>query len=169
MKWYIDVITNNYFNFYGRARRTEFWMYSLVHIIFLMITGMLHVSIFIAYAVLTIIPTIGVGIRRLHDSGKSGWWILAANSPIFFIYYYFMLLDSDDGGNLYGESPKDSYIDRVLRDEDNDIVEYEDYNSSKSQSEAFNIRDLDPEKIFGNETYVQIIIVVLILLSIIFS
>ena len=86
MKWYIDVITNNYFNFYGRARRTEFWMYSLVHIIFLMITGMLHVSIFIAYAVLTIIPTIGVGIRRLHDSGKSGWWILAANSPIFFIY-----------------------------------------------------------------------------------
>ena len=170
MNWYIDVMTNNYLNFNGRARRTEFWMFTLVHLIIIFLLLFLGIwPLFIIYFLLTVIPAVGVGIRRLHDTGRSGWWILAANVPILFIvYYYFMVLDGDSGGNIYGESPKESYMDRILKDVD---IENDSniYSSSEHGGGSINLSDLDPEKIFGNEAYVQIIIVVLIALSIILS
>ena len=168
MSWYIDVLTNNYLNFNGRARRTEFWMFALVHLIVIGILSFIGLWPFIIYFLLTVIPAVGVGIRRLHDTGRSGWWILLANSPLFFIYYYFMILDGDSGGNIYGESPKESYMDRILKDVD---IENDSniYSSSAHGGGSINLSDLDPEKIFGNEAYVQIIIVVLIALSIILS
>ena len=169
MKWYIDVLTNNYLNFNGRARRTEFWMFTLVHLIIIFLLLFLRLwPLFIIYFLLTVIPAVGVGIRRLHDTGRSGWWVLLANSPLFFIYYYFMILDGDSGGNIYGESPKESYMDRILKDVD---IENESniHSSSAHGGGSINLSDLDPEKIFGNEAYVQIIIVVLIALSIILS
>ena len=169
MKWYIDVMTNNYLNFNGRARRTEFWMFTLVHLIIIFLLLFLRIwPLFIIYFLLTVIPAVGVGIRRLHDTGRSGWWVLLANSPLLFIYYYFMILDGDSGGNIYGESPKESYMDRIMKDVD---IENDSniYSSSAHGGGSINLSDLDPEKIFGNEAYVQIIIVVLIVLSIILS
>ena len=124
MKWYIDVMTNNYLNFNGRARRTEFWMFTLVHLIIIFLLLFLRIwPLLIIYFLLTVIPAVGVGIRRLHDTGRSGWWVLLANSPLLIIYYYFMILDGDSGGNIYGESPKESYMDRIMKDVDieNDI------------------------------------------------
>ena len=168
MNWYIDVMTNNYLNFNGRARRTEFWMFMLVHLIIIFLLLFLGIWPFIIYFLLTVIPAVGVGIRRLHDTGRSGWWILLANSPLFFIYYYFMILDGDSGGNIYGESPKESYMDRIMKDVDTEI-DSNSYSSSAHGGGSINFSDLDPEKIFGNEAYVQIIIVVLILLSIVLS
>jgi Predicted membrane protein len=81
MRWYFDVLTNNYLNFNGRARRKEFWMYTLVHLGILLLTGLLGMWPFTIYFVLTVIPSVGVGIRRLHDTKRSGWWILIANVP----------------------------------------------------------------------------------------
>ena len=168
MSWYIDVLTNNYLNFNGRARRTEFWMFALVHLIVIGILSFIGLWPFIIYFLLTVIPAVGVGIRRLHDTGRSGWWILLANSPLFFIYYYFMVLDGDPGGNIYGESPKESYMERIMRDAD-----AESGNRVRSSTtyggNSIDLSELDPEKIFGNETYVQILIVVVIALSIILS
>ena len=168
MSWYIDVLTNNYLNFNGRARRTEFWMFALVHLIVIGILSFIGLWPFIIYFLLTVIPAVGVGIRRLHDTGRSGWWILLANSPLFFIYYYFMVLDGDSGGNIYGESPKESYMERIMRDAD-----AESGNRVRSSTtyggNSIDLSELDPEKIFGNETYVQILIVVVIALSIILS
>ena len=168
MSWYIDVLTNNYLNFNGRARRTEFWMFALVHLIVIGILSFIGLWPFIIYFLLTVIPAVVVGIRRLHDTGRSGWWILLANSPLFFIYYYFMVLDGDPGGNIYGESPKESYMERIMRDAD-----AESGNRLRSSTTyggtSFDLSELDPEKIFGNETYVQILIVVVIVLSIILS
>ena len=168
MSWYIDVLTNNYLNFNGRARRTEFWMFALVHLIVIGILSFIGLWPFIIYFLLTVIPAVGVGIRRLHDTGRSGWWILLANSPLFFIYYYFMVLDGDPGGNIYGESPKESYMERIMRDADaesgNRVRSSRTYGGN-----SINLSELDPEKIFGNETYVQILIVVVIALSIILS
>ena len=169
MSWYIDVMTNNYLNFNGRARRKEFWMFTLVHLIIIFLLLSLRLlPLFIIYFLLTVIPAVGVGIRRLHDTGRSGWWVLLANSPLLFIYYYFMILEGDSGGNIYGESPKESYMDRIMKDVD---IENDSniYSSSTRGGGSINLSDLDPEKIFGNEAYVQIIIVVLILLSIILS
>jgi len=166
MSWYLDVITKNYINFNGRARRTEFWMFSLVHLIIMFLTFFLGPVPFILYMLLTIMPTVGVGIRRLHDTGRSGWWILAANVPILFVlYYYYMILEGDQGANIYGDSPKDSYMDRLI----NDLDSSSQSKTSLSSRGAINLSELDPEKLFGNETYVQVIIVALILLSIILS
>ena len=69
MRWYFDVLTNNYLNFNGRARRKEFWMYTLVHLVILLLTGLIGMWPFTIYFVLTVIPSVGVGIRRLHDTG----------------------------------------------------------------------------------------------------
>ena len=166
MNWYLDVVTKNYINFNGRARRREFWMFTLVHLIIIFLSLFLGPVAFILYMLLTIMPAVEVGIRRLHDTGRSGWWILAANVPILFvIYYYYMILEGDQGANIYGDSPKESYMDRLM----NDIDTSSHSRTSSSSRCSINLSDLDPEKLFGNETYVQIIIVALIILSIILS
>ena len=166
MSWYLDVITKNYINFNGRARRTEFWMFTLVHIIIIFLSLFLGPVPFILYMLLTIMPAVAVGIRRLHDTGRSGWWILAANVPILFvIYYYYMVLEGDQGANIYGDSPKESYMDRLM----NDIDTSSQSSASSLRQGSVNLSELDPVKLFGNETYVQVIIVAIILLSIILS
>ena len=166
MSWYLDVITKNYINFNGRARRTEFWMFTLVHIIIIFLLLFLGPVPFILYMLLTIMPAVAVGIRRLHDTGRSGWWILAANVPILFvIYYYYMVLEGDQGANIYGDSPKESYMDRLM----NDIDTSSQSSTSSLRQGSVNLSELDPAKLFGNETYVQVIIVAIILLSIILS
>jgi hypothetical protein len=115
---------------------------------------------------LTIMPAVAVGIRRLHDTGRSGWWILAANVPILFvIYYYYMVLEGDQGANIYGDSPKESYMDRLM----NDIDTSSQSSTGSLRRGPVNLSELDPAKLFGNETYVQVIIVTIILLSIILS
>ncbi len=166
MSWYLDVIVKNYINFNGRARRTEFWMFTLVHLVIIFLSLFMGPIPFILYMLLTIMPAVGVGIRRLHDTGRSGWWILAANVPILFVvYYYYMILEGDEGANIYGDSPKESYMDRLM----NDIDTNSQSRTSSSSSGSINLSELNPEKLFGNETYVQIIIVALIILSIILS
>ena len=167
MSLYLDVIIKNYFNFNGRARRKEFWSYFVVHVLVILFCYFIHNNILYLYLILTLCPTLGVGIRRLHDTGRSGWWILAMNSPVFFIYYYFMLLDSDISANIYGESPKDSYMDKIMRDEEPENNNENVFNKDRDRS--FSFPSFDPEKIFGNETSVQIIIIVVIILSIIIS
>ena len=166
MSWYLDVVTKNYINFNGRARRTEFWMFTMVHLIIMFLSFFLGPVPFIIYMLLTIIPTVAVGIRRLHDTGRRGWWILAANVPILFvIYYYYMVLEGDQGANIYGDSPKESYMDRLM----NDIDTNSQSSASSLRRGSVNLSEIDPAKLFGNETYVQVIIVAIILLSIILS
>ena len=167
MRWYFDVLTNNYLNFYGRSRRKEFWMYTLVHLVILILTALFGPLPFIIYFVLTVIPSVGVGIRRLHDTGRSGWWILTANlPPIMILYYYFMLQEGDSGVNIYGDSPKESYMDRIMKDNENDSSLY---NQSQGGIRSFSFTDLNPEKLFGNEQYVQILIVIVVIISIILA
>ena len=160
MSWYLDVIVKNYINFNGRARRKEFWMFTLVHLVIIFLSLFMGPVPFILYMLLTIMPAVGVGIRRLHDTGRSGWWILAANVPILFVvYYYYMILEGDEGANIYGDSPKESYMDRLM----NDIDTNSQSRTSLSSSGSINLSELNPEKVFVNETYVQIIIVALII------
>ena len=169
MRWYIDVLTNNYLNFNGRARRKEFWMYTVVHLVILILTALFGPLPFIIYFVLTVIPSVGVGIRRLHDTGRSGWWILTANlPPIMILYYYFMLQEGDSGVNIYGDSPKDSYMDRIMKNVDG-ASDNPSYGEALGGARSFSFSDLDPEKLFGNEQYVQILIVIIIFISIILA
>jgi len=112
MNWYIDVL-KKYAVFNGRARRQEFWMFFLFNFIVAVIltaidavlgTGFLYML----YAVAVLLPTLGVSIRRLHDTGRSGWWILLNLIPLigFIILIVFFVQDSQPGSNEHGPNPK---------------------------------------------------------------
>lgn len=123
MHWYIDVL-KKYTVFSGRARRKEFWMFFLFSAI---------ISIFLAvidefmgwqfemdgeslgflstlYYVAVIVPYLALIFRRLHDTERSGWWILIAFIPIVgvLVLLVFMILRGTAGENRYGPDPKDA-------------------------------------------------------------
>jgi len=126
MSWYLKVL-KNYAVFTGRARRMEYWMFVLFNVIFLIIASFLdsllginYVSgmgtdvgvgpIYTIYALAVMIPSIAVAVRRLHDIGKSGWWIFISLiplvGPIWLLVLY--LTDSQPGPNEYGPNPKEA-------------------------------------------------------------
>lgn len=113
MNWYLDVIKNKYFNFDGRARRTEYWMFTLFNIIAIVVLAV--IDSFIGkpilqglYMLAILLPALGVTVRRLHDTGRSGWWILVSFVPFIggLILLVFTVLDSQPGDNQYGANPK---------------------------------------------------------------
>lgn len=124
MSWYFKVL-QNYFNFSGRARRKEYWMFFLFQIIFaivaIIIDNVLGLAIkdigygpvYGLYALATLIPGLAVTVRRLHDTGKSGWYFLVGLIPFIggIILLVFVVSAGDVGENAYGPDPKsDEYI-----------------------------------------------------------
>lgn len=110
MEWFLKVVKDNYANFNGRARRKEYWMYvlfyciiaivaSIVDILLAMLIGIPLLSYVVMLALL--VPSIAVGVRRMHDVGKSGWFILI---PIYNIILF--ITEGEKGDNQYGPDPK---------------------------------------------------------------
>ena len=121
MYWYLKCL-KQYADFNGRARRKEYWMFALFNFIFIFITSILDFIIglnnlifvgigpfYFLYTIAVIVPGLAVGIRRLHDVGKSGWYILLALIPIIGWIWVFVLFvtDSQEGENEYGPDPKE--------------------------------------------------------------
>ena len=113
MNWFIDCITKNYVNFSGRARRKEYWMFNLFNIIACVVVMLLdsfmelNNVLILIYVLAILIPSYAVTVRRLHDTGKSGWWLLLMFVPFGnIILLIFCLIDSTPGPNQYGENPK---------------------------------------------------------------
>ena len=119
MNWYLKVL-KQYADFNGRARRKEYWMFILFNFIALIIATTLdsilgsnfdplpYGFIYTAYALGTFIPNLAVGVRRLHDVGKSGWFLLIGLIPLIGGIWLLVLFctDSEDGANEYGPNPK---------------------------------------------------------------
>jgi uncharacterized membrane protein YhaH (DUF805 family) len=119
---FIDAIKSgfsNSANFEGRARRSEYWFWFLF--IFLCTFGLVFIDLASGmyntsgYGLLSTIfwfaiciPQIAVSVRRLHDSGKSGWWIVIGFVPLLgvIVLLIFYVLDSQPGANIYGPNPK---------------------------------------------------------------
>ena len=110
---YIEVI-QKYAVFEGRAKRTEFWLYMLIHNVIIAILAALSVfvaDIFnvvaIVYALALLVPSLAVGCRRLHDSGKSGWlqliWLVPLVGLIIMIVLFVLPSEAD---NKYGVRPE---------------------------------------------------------------
>ena len=101
----------NYAKFDGRARRKEFWSFFLIYCLFYILVGLLDLlmgtsGLFgLLYAMAMLIPYIAVGIRRMHDTGRSGWWILL---PIGNLIYW--AEDAKPGQNQYGGNPKEASV-----------------------------------------------------------
>ena len=120
MHWYLEVL-KKYAVFSGRARRKEYWMFALVNIIIAVLLGILEAALGIGgrreqyqsvlgglYSLAVLLPTLGVTVRRFHDTGRSGWWILLSFIPLIgsLIVLFFLVQDSEPGENRYGPNPK---------------------------------------------------------------
>ena len=117
-----SVLLNKYATFSGRARRSEYWWWYLFVTIVFVVAGILDQAIGLTYSDLTVgggwiatiagivflIPNLAVGVRRLHDTGRTGWWLLIGLVPVigFVVLLYFFVLDSEND-NQYGPYPKD--------------------------------------------------------------
>ncbi|MBC8753620.1 DUF805 domain-containing protein [Kordia sp. YSTF-M3] len=129
MEWYLKVVRDNFANFEGRARRQEYWMFILFNIIILIglvmtfgiltaITqspaiGILGFSVYIIYGLGILIPNLAVIVRRLHDTGNSGWMILIQLIPLVGGIWLLVLMCTEGqvGPNEYGPDPKAAYPD----------------------------------------------------------
>lgn len=113
MNWYLEVL-KKYAVFEGRAQRTEYWVFFLVNLIITFVLGFVEGLvggpgvISLIYSLAVLIPGIAVTIRRLHDTDRSGWWLLIALIPAIgaIVLLVFMVLDGTPGKNQYGSNPK---------------------------------------------------------------
>ena len=108
MEWYLKVVTENYANFDGRARRKEYWMFVLFNSIISVILNMIEPTVYLIYVLAILVPSIAVSVRRLHDVSKSGWFMFIALVPIIGGIWLLILActDGDSGNNEYGSNPK---------------------------------------------------------------
>ena len=130
MNYYFRAL-RNYAVFSGRASRKEFWLFWLVHLIISVALALFegfnnlfpesNESILTSvYALAVLLPTFAVGARRLHDTGRTGWWQLIAFIPLVgaIVLIIFCSQESHSGSNEYGQNPKgiDKEIDRPSRE-----------------------------------------------------
>jgi len=130
---YLNVI-KKYATFEGRASRSEFWYFNLVHaLIMAILIGLMVLFVqkdidgafigiiyffLVAYSLVIFLPQLGVLVRRLHDTGRSGWWYFILLIPVIgiFILLIILCLDSNGGRNKYGQNPKIILIEEEVED-----------------------------------------------------
>ena len=119
MEWYTGVL-KKYVEFSGRARRKEYWMFTLISVIISIVLGIVDRLIGTdfnngsngvlssVYSLAVLLPSLAVGVRRLHDTNRSGWWILIGLIPCvgWIILIVFFATEGVAGPNQYGEDPK---------------------------------------------------------------
>lgn len=120
MNYFLDVF-KKYAVFSGRARRSEYWYFVLFNLLVSLAlffvgavltammggrsnTGMIPFDL---YSLAAFLPALGVTVRRLHDTGRSGWWVLLGFVPFANLILIFWLCeDGQPGENVYGPNPK---------------------------------------------------------------
>ena len=112
MNYYLAVL-KNYVGFSGRARRAEYWQFVLFNIIALVVCLVIDLAIgspvlYYVYLAAVLLPSLAVGARRLHDTDRSGWWLLISLIPLIgaIVLLVFMCLEGTRGNNKYGADPK---------------------------------------------------------------
>lgn len=159
MKWYIQVL-NSYANFSGRSRRKEYWMFFLFNILISIVLSILDKVLGLdnivsiggtafrnngiigsLYSLLIFVPSLSVGVRRLHDTNRSGWYLMLPFAPLLLmlvtsflpvlgvivglmgflamivlgvLLIVFLATDGDAGENDYGPNPKDEEGSRLI-------------------------------------------------------
>jgi uncharacterized membrane protein YhaH (DUF805 family) len=112
MEWYLKVL-RQYADFTGRARRKEYWMFTLVSVIISIVLAILDNALNtgllgLLYSLAVLLPSLAVGARRLHDTGRSGWWLLIGIIPLigWIVLIVFLAIDGERQPNTYGPDPK---------------------------------------------------------------
>jgi len=119
MKWFVFAL-QRYAVFSGRSQRSEYWyfllFYLLVYVAFLFVDALIGMYSKTAgigllsgvFSLAMMIPSLAVSVRRLHDTGRSGWWVLIGLVPLIgaIVLLVFFAQDGEAGTNEYGENPK---------------------------------------------------------------
>lgn len=119
MKWYLSVL-KQYATFSGRARRSEYWFFVLFNLIAFAVLFGIDMMLGMAsekagmgilsglYSLGVIVPSIAVAVRRMHDQGRSGWFVLTGLIPCVggLVLLYFLVQPGTVGANEYGADPK---------------------------------------------------------------
>ena len=118
ISYWKKVVLENYTNFTGRARRAEFWWYFLANLIISIGLSIIDAALGWGggyggilsglYGLAVLLPGLAVGIRRLHDTDKSGWWLLLVFIPFvgIIVLIVFWATDGTRGANDSGMSEK---------------------------------------------------------------
>ncbi|HEX6928474.1 MAG TPA: DUF805 domain-containing protein [Gammaproteobacteria bacterium] len=120
MHWYLDVL-KKYALFTGRARRKEYWMFSLFNLVISFVLGFIDGLLGIVtplgvgilggvYTLAVLLPVVALTVRRLHDGNRSGWWCLIVLVPIAgpLALLVLMILEGTAGENRFGPNPKEA-------------------------------------------------------------
>ena len=113
MNWYLGC-WKKFADFSGRARRQEYWMFVLFNFLVSVAVGVVDGilgaggSLSGLYSLAVLVPSLAVAARRLHDTDRSGWWMLIALIPLvgWIILLVFLCSDSKPGANRFGANPK---------------------------------------------------------------
>jgi len=125
-QYFLDTVKSRYAKFDGRATRSEYWYFALFTFLITFMLALVDAFVInpmlgmtpeqaaeggilqMVISLALLIPSIAVAIRRLHDIGKSGWWLLLSLIPIlgWLVLLYFYVTDSQSGDNEYGANPK---------------------------------------------------------------
>jgi uncharacterized membrane protein YhaH (DUF805 family) len=119
VSYWKKVVLENYANFTGRARRAEFWWYFLANLLISIVFNIIDAVIGsgmgggigvigLIYSLAVLVPGLAVGVRRLHDTNKTGWWLLIGLIPLvgIIVLIVFFATDGLPGSNRYGPSEK---------------------------------------------------------------
>ena len=123
----VSAFFSNYANFRGRTRRSGYWWAALFLVIASLVLWFVDLQLFsgmwpqelleqgsgplsIVFGLAIIIPVLSLGVRRLHDTGRSGWWVLLGLIPLIgsIVLLVFYVQDSQPGENAYGPNPKEA-------------------------------------------------------------
>lgn len=104
----ISTCFNKYAEFGGRARRSEYWWFFLFTLIVSMVLSPLSTALSVLASLALLVPSLAVGVRRMHDTGRSGWYLLISLIPLVgtIILIVWLATEGEPGANQYGESPK---------------------------------------------------------------
>ena len=106
----LQTCYKKFFDFSGRASKSEYWWFQLYNAIIYVLTFVFQGDLVLLFSILIIvnlIPVYAVGVRRIHDSNKSGWLVLISLIPLIGLYIFVLLLqDGSKGKNRFGAKPK---------------------------------------------------------------
>jgi len=106
----IQTCYKKFFDFSGRASKSEYWWFQLYNVIIYVLTFVFQADLTLLFSIVVIaniIPNYAAAVRRIHDSDKSGWMVLIAVIPLIGLYIFVLLLqDGSKGKNRFGPKPK---------------------------------------------------------------